>query len=400
MITTCIRLGRPIAWVPIRTIYGAPSHIRPLDHLRQFIRIVRKARRDVRTPLGLTGAADPSVGSASISKPSRSAIATAAPRPPTPSFPRMFETWTEAVLSLMNRASPISRLVRPPVSSPRHLLLAGRQTHAEIVPATGLGAEVDARPAREAGDGRKQRFRAESRRGVGRRAQRLRRPPRARHPRPGSFRPGGDGSLPPRSCSPGRRRPRSPPSMPECRTVRRAEGDPRRHGGHRPEASAANARRLSQGPRRPRPGSERDGGRAPVRSPRHPRPVVASRDRPRRLPRPARRTAATRAGHRGPYPPRCSALRRWRSGPDRCCPRRDRGRWRRASPRRGRSRRPRARRPRTRLPRSSAASSTSPRMARISASDSRYQGAGRPPSASASSVSHSATASSQRPRSM
>ena len=36
----------------IRTIYGAPSHIRPLDHLRQFIRIVRKARRDVRTPSG------------------------------------------------------------------------------------------------------------------------------------------------------------------------------------------------------------------------------------------------------------------------------------------------------------------------------------------------------------
>jgi hypothetical protein len=52
MITTCIRLGGTIAWVPIRTLYGAPSHIRPLDHLRQFIRIVRKARRDVRAPLG------------------------------------------------------------------------------------------------------------------------------------------------------------------------------------------------------------------------------------------------------------------------------------------------------------------------------------------------------------
>jgi glycosyltransferase involved in cell wall biosynthesis len=51
MITTCLRLGGTIAWVPIRTIYGAPSHIRPLDHLRQFIRIVRKARRDVRLPL-------------------------------------------------------------------------------------------------------------------------------------------------------------------------------------------------------------------------------------------------------------------------------------------------------------------------------------------------------------
>jgi glycosyltransferase involved in cell wall biosynthesis len=52
MITTCIRLGGTIAWVPIRTIYaGAPSHIRPLDHLRSFIRIVRKARRDVGRPL-------------------------------------------------------------------------------------------------------------------------------------------------------------------------------------------------------------------------------------------------------------------------------------------------------------------------------------------------------------
>ena len=52
MITTVIRLGGTIAWVPIRTIYGAPSHIRPVDHLRHFIRIVRKARQDVRTPLG------------------------------------------------------------------------------------------------------------------------------------------------------------------------------------------------------------------------------------------------------------------------------------------------------------------------------------------------------------
>ena len=52
MITTCIRLGGTIAWVPIRTIYaGAPSHIRPLDHLRSFLRIVRKARRDVGRPL-------------------------------------------------------------------------------------------------------------------------------------------------------------------------------------------------------------------------------------------------------------------------------------------------------------------------------------------------------------
>jgi hypothetical protein len=52
VITTCIRLGGTIAWVPIRTIYaGEPSHIRPLAHLRSFIRIVRKARREVGSPL-------------------------------------------------------------------------------------------------------------------------------------------------------------------------------------------------------------------------------------------------------------------------------------------------------------------------------------------------------------
>ena len=51
-ITTCIRMGGTIAWVPIRTIYaGAPSHIRPLAHLREFVRIVRQARRDIRRPL-------------------------------------------------------------------------------------------------------------------------------------------------------------------------------------------------------------------------------------------------------------------------------------------------------------------------------------------------------------
>ena len=51
-ITTCIRMGGTIGWVPIRTIYaGAPSHIRPLAHLREFVRIVRQARRDVRRPL-------------------------------------------------------------------------------------------------------------------------------------------------------------------------------------------------------------------------------------------------------------------------------------------------------------------------------------------------------------
>jgi len=51
-ITTCIRMGGAIAWVPIRTIYaGEPSHIRPIAHLREFVRIVREARRGVREPL-------------------------------------------------------------------------------------------------------------------------------------------------------------------------------------------------------------------------------------------------------------------------------------------------------------------------------------------------------------
>ena len=51
-ITTCIRMGGTIAWVPIRTIYaGEPSHIRPIAHLREFVRIVREARREVREPL-------------------------------------------------------------------------------------------------------------------------------------------------------------------------------------------------------------------------------------------------------------------------------------------------------------------------------------------------------------
>jgi glycosyltransferase involved in cell wall biosynthesis len=50
VITTCIRRGGRIAWVPIRTIYaGETSHIRPIHHLVHFLRIVRQARRAVRT---------------------------------------------------------------------------------------------------------------------------------------------------------------------------------------------------------------------------------------------------------------------------------------------------------------------------------------------------------------
>ncbi len=49
MIARCIALGLPIAWVPIRTIYdGEPSHIRASQHLANFLRVSRDARRIVR----------------------------------------------------------------------------------------------------------------------------------------------------------------------------------------------------------------------------------------------------------------------------------------------------------------------------------------------------------------
>ena len=49
MIARAVALGLPIAAVPIRTIYdGAPSHIRPWPHLREFLRVSAKARRIAR----------------------------------------------------------------------------------------------------------------------------------------------------------------------------------------------------------------------------------------------------------------------------------------------------------------------------------------------------------------
>jgi glycosyltransferase involved in cell wall biosynthesis len=46
MVTTCVRNGWPIGWVPIRTMYaGEASHIRPGAHLASFIRMVVAARR-------------------------------------------------------------------------------------------------------------------------------------------------------------------------------------------------------------------------------------------------------------------------------------------------------------------------------------------------------------------
>ncbi len=49
MITTAIRRGDSIAWVPISTIYaGQSSHIRPTSHVSSFLRVTREARRAVR----------------------------------------------------------------------------------------------------------------------------------------------------------------------------------------------------------------------------------------------------------------------------------------------------------------------------------------------------------------
>lgn len=46
MIVECARRGWGIAWVPIRTIYGAEkSHINPLTHLGRFLRLAWRIRR-------------------------------------------------------------------------------------------------------------------------------------------------------------------------------------------------------------------------------------------------------------------------------------------------------------------------------------------------------------------
>ena len=49
MIAVCLRNGWTLGWVPISTIYaGEPSHVRPLAHLRHFVRATREARRLMR----------------------------------------------------------------------------------------------------------------------------------------------------------------------------------------------------------------------------------------------------------------------------------------------------------------------------------------------------------------
>ena len=54
MITDAIRAGLDIDWVPIPTIYDdAGSHISPVSHVTNFLRVARSARRSVGTPLDL-----------------------------------------------------------------------------------------------------------------------------------------------------------------------------------------------------------------------------------------------------------------------------------------------------------------------------------------------------------
>jgi len=50
MIAVCLHHGWTLEWVPISTIYaGEPSHVKPLAHLRHFLRATRAARRTVRS---------------------------------------------------------------------------------------------------------------------------------------------------------------------------------------------------------------------------------------------------------------------------------------------------------------------------------------------------------------
>ncbi len=49
MIAVCLRRRWTLAWVPIATIYaGEPSHVKPITHLRHFVRATWAARRLMR----------------------------------------------------------------------------------------------------------------------------------------------------------------------------------------------------------------------------------------------------------------------------------------------------------------------------------------------------------------
>lgn len=61
MITLAIRAGLAIDWVPIPTIYDDQgSHIRPLAHVTNFLRVAWTAHRSVGTPLDLADDTGPS----------------------------------------------------------------------------------------------------------------------------------------------------------------------------------------------------------------------------------------------------------------------------------------------------------------------------------------------------
>lgn len=46
MVVLCVRRGMRLDWVPIRTIYaGEGSHIKPVQHVKNFLRVVLKTRR-------------------------------------------------------------------------------------------------------------------------------------------------------------------------------------------------------------------------------------------------------------------------------------------------------------------------------------------------------------------
>lgn len=48
MIVTCLQYGYKLEWIPIQTIYaGEQSHIRPVKHVLNFIRMLQKTRNQV-----------------------------------------------------------------------------------------------------------------------------------------------------------------------------------------------------------------------------------------------------------------------------------------------------------------------------------------------------------------
>jgi glycosyltransferase involved in cell wall biosynthesis len=49
MIVTCVQCGFKLAWVPIQTIYaGESSHIEPLAHTKNFLRVVWQTHQNIR----------------------------------------------------------------------------------------------------------------------------------------------------------------------------------------------------------------------------------------------------------------------------------------------------------------------------------------------------------------